>query len=291
MIRSSWIRAGAVALFAASFGVLGCASGDSGTSASDSLVGDPGAHASAPSAVSAKSHSGRAVALSLDAKPFGLGNYGGLNVADTGALDAAGTPKAWTLTGVNAGNLAQYANLNASAKGSDSGTHAASASVNGTVFEAAAKGTLLDDLFQPGGGGIVLDLSKLLKSLGLSDLIDDLVGQNAPDILKLMITYDVIQQDADATCTKDGPATSAKTTVTNLKFNGKPIVDMTAVPNTTVYDLKDFLGLNLGYITINAQSGDASSIDSAAVVINLLDIAEIKLSRASAGVDCASGDH
>ncbi|WP_394830177.1 hypothetical protein LVJ94_27085 [Pendulispora rubella] len=289
MIRSNWFRAGAIALLAASFGALGCASGDSGTSSSDPLMGDHGT--AAPAQAKAKSHSGRAVALSVDAKPFGLGNYGGLNVADTGALDAAGTPKSWTLTGVNADNLAQYANLNASAKGTDSGSHAASASVNGTVFEAAPEGSLLADLFQPGGGGIVIDLSKLLQSLGLSDLIDDLVGKNAPDLLKLMIRYDVIQQDADASCTKGGPVTSAKTTVTGLTFNGKPIVDMTAVPNSTVYDLKDFLGLNLGYITINAQSAEGGSIDSAAVVINLLDIVEIKLSRASAGVECAGGDH
>ncbi|WP_394840842.1 hypothetical protein LZC95_27675 [Pendulispora brunnea] len=244
-----------------------------------------------PAAVKAKGHSGRAVAASVDFKPFGLGNYGGLNVADPGALDAAGTPKAWTLTGVNADNLAQYANLNASVKGSDSGTHAASASVNGTVFEAAPEGSLLSDLFAPGGGGIIIDLAKLLQGLGLSDLIDDLVGKNAPDYLKLMITYDVIQQDADASCSAGGPVVSAKTTITNMKLNGKPIVDYTAVPNTVVYDLKDVLGLNLGYMTINAQSSDGSSIDSAAVVLNVLDLVEVKLSRASAGVECAAGDH
>jgi len=280
-ISSKLVRTGLLGVFAASFAMIGCASGDSGTSQSDQLTGDPSAVAN-PAA--AKSGSARAVAVRVNAgKPFGPTSFANLIPAklssDTG--DAGG---AHTVARVNAGNLTRDAAINASAGPSDGGYSAAASAASGTILNAAPEGVLKDVLADGADVGVLdIDLRKLLENLGVSDLVNSLFGDDGA--FKLGITYDVATTTASATC--DGVSSTSK--IAELKINGKPIT-IAVGPNAKI-DLTNVAGLNVGEVIVNFQQKGDGSIDAAALYVELLNTVEVEISQAHADVSCSHSDH
>ncbi|HWL84892.1 MAG TPA: choice-of-anchor P family protein [Polyangiaceae bacterium] len=289
-ITSKLIHTGMLGLFAASLGVMGCASGDSGSSQADQLTGSPAA-AAQPMGGTPKSSSGRAVAVRVNAgKPFGPTSFANLLPAklssDTGA--AAGD-HANTVARINAGNLTRDAAVNASTKGTDSGVTSAASAASGTLFNAAPEGVLKDVLSDGADVGVLdIDLRKLLENLGVKDLLDGLFGDDGA--MKLGITYEAANTTATASCDASGNAsTTASSKILELKINGKPIT-VAVGPNAKI-DLTNVAGLNVGEVIINFQKSEGGSIDAAALYVELLNTVEVEVSQVHADVSCAHGDH
>jgi len=292
MISSKLIRTGMLGLFAATLGVMGCASGDTGSSSSDQLTGDPSS-AQAPSGSKPKSISGRAVAIRVNTgKPYGASSFANLLPeklsSDTGALGADGAAIAKTVARVNAGNLTRDAVANASTAGTDFGATASASAASGTLFNAAAEGVLADVLSDGADVGVIdLDLRKLLENLGVSDLLNGLFGDDGA--LKLGITYDAASTTASASCGKDGkPSTTATSKIAELKINGKPIT-IAFGPNAKI-DLTNVAGLHVGQVIVNYQSSEGGSIDSAALYVDLLNTVEVEIAQVHADVTCSGHD-
>ncbi|WP_394834171.1 hypothetical protein LVJ94_47465 [Pendulispora rubella] len=273
-------------------GVLGCASGDSGTSSSDQLMGDPAAQQ--PQGGKPKAISGRAVAVRVNTgKPFGPDSFANILPdkvsSDTGDLGADGALRARTVARVNAGNLTRDAAANASTQGTSSGAKSAASVAAGTVLNAPAEGVLADVLSDDAEVGVIdLDLRKLLENLGVSDLLDGLFGDDGA--LKLGISYSAADASASASCDKSGKAsTEASSNIAEVKINGKPIT-VAFGPNATI-DLTDVAGLNVGKVIINYQSSDGGSINAAALYVELLNSIEVEIAQVHADVTCGRGDH
>jgi len=289
MITSKLVRTGILGLFAASLGVMGCAAGDSGTSSSDQLLGDPAAQgpAAAESGKPAKSFSGRAIAATVKVgKPNGLADYSDtVFVSDTKPLPAEGGSQTASLATVNAGNLVKAAAFNGSAKASGSASDSRASVANAALFQGPADGILGDVLGDDGHGGTAsIDLRQILSDLGVSDLVENLFGKGGA--LELGIRADVAEEDAKAWCDAQGTAhSSGSVKLVNLLINGKPIKIST--------DPNQVIDLGVAKIVINAQakSEDGGSIDAAALTVNVADVVDVKVARASAGVSCGSGDH
>jgi len=287
MNTSKLIRTGMLGLFAATLGVMGCANGDSGSSSSDQLTGDPAAKATV--GPKAKSSSGRAVAIRVNTgKPYGPSSFANLLPAkassDTGDLGADGALIAKTAARVNAGNLTQDAAVNASTQGTDSGATASASAGSGTLFNAPAEGVLADVLSDGADVGVIdIDLRKLLENLGVKDLLNSLFGDDGA--LKLGISYDGATTTASASCAKDGSAsTTASSKIAELKINGKPIT-LALGPNAKI-DLTNVAGLHVGQIIVNYQASADGAIDSAALYVDLLNSVEVEIAQVHAGATC-----
>ncbi|WP_394830424.1 hypothetical protein LVJ94_28355 [Pendulispora rubella] len=287
MMKSNLVRTGIVGFFAATLGVMGCASGDSDNTSSDQLLGDPAAQQQDPAAdadaSSCKSYSGRAVAATVKVgKPNGLGDYEDtIFVSDTKALAKEGGQQTASLLTVNAGNLVKAGVANASTEGGKGRAHSHSAVANAALFRDAPVGGLLGDVLgEDGRGGtIAIDLRPILNDLGVTDLVSNLFGKGG--LLEHGIIVDVVEEDAWAYCDKKGkPHVGAGVKVVNLRLNGKPI-QITTDPN-------QIIDLGIVRIAINDQSvsDNGSSIDAAAIRVTVADIVDVKVARASAGVSC-----
>ncbi|WP_394826615.1 choice-of-anchor P family protein [Pendulispora albinea] len=284
MMKSNFVRAGILGLFAMSFGVAGCASGDSGSSSSDELQGDQ--ITQDPSATgdfsSASAHSGRAIAATLKiGKPNGLADYAeNLFVSDTTPLPSAGGDLAESLVTANLGDLLKAGVANASTKSTRWGTLSRASVANAALFGGYSGGLLGDVLGDSGHGGTVsIDLRQLLSDLGVSDTVNQLFGKGG--LLELGIRADVVEEDARAWCdAKNRAHSSAGVKILNLSVNGRPIL-VTQEPNQTI-------DLGIAKIVINAQekSEGGARIDAAALQITVLDVIDLKVARAAAGVVC-----
>ncbi|WP_394846810.1 hypothetical protein LZC95_05015 [Pendulispora brunnea] len=285
MINSNLIRTGMLGLFAATLGVMGCAAGDSDTSSSNNLTGDPSAQqdpAADGDACHCKSYSGRAVAATVKVgKPNGLGDYEDtVFVSDTKALPSSGGHQTASLLTLNAGNLVKAGVANASTEGGKGKTVSRAAVANAALFRDAPVGGLLGDVLgEDGHGGtIAIDLRQILSDLGVTDLVSDLFGKGG--LLEHGILVDVVEEDAKAWC-DDGKARSAAgVNILNLRINGKPIQVST--------DPNQIIDLGIVRIAINDQekSADGGSIDAAALRVTVADIVDVKVARASAGIKC-----
>ena len=288
-IQSNLVRTGILGLFAATLGITGCAAGDSGNgSSNDQLLGDQAPTGSATdSGKPAKAYSGRAVAATVKVgKPNGLADYSdNIFVSDTKAIPSSGGSQTASLLTANAGNLVKAAAFNGSVDGSGSKTDSRASVANAALFDGPDGGILGDVLGEDGHGGTAaIDLRKILSDLGVKDLVENLFGKGGA--LELGIRADVVEQDAVAWCDSHGKAhSSSSTKLVNLLINGKPI-KISTDPNQTI-------DLGIAKIVINAQakSDDGSSVDSAALTVNVADLVDVKVARASAGVSCSAGDH
>ncbi|WP_394824358.1 choice-of-anchor P family protein [Pendulispora albinea] len=281
-----------IGFFAATMGIMGCASGDTGSSSSDQLTGDPAAQAAKGG--KPKSISGRAVAVRVNlGKPHGPTSFANLIPeklsSDTGELGQDGAAIAKTVARVNAGNLTRDAAANASTQGTDSGATSRASVAAGTLLNAEAEGLLADVLSDNADVGVLdLDLRKLLENLGLKDLLDGLFGDDGA--LTLGISYTAADTSASAWCDSKGNAqTKASSTIAEVKINGKPIT-IGVGPNAEI-NLKDVLGLDLGRIVVNFQAADGGTIDAAALYVELLNSIEAEVAQVHADVTCAHGDH
>ncbi|WP_394834295.1 hypothetical protein LVJ94_48130 [Pendulispora rubella] len=285
MINSNLIRTGMLGLFAATLGVMGCASGDAGNSSSDNLLGDPAAQqdpAADADGCHCKSYSGRAVAATVKVgKPNGLGDYDDtVFVSDTKPLGKNGDQQTASLVTLNAGNLVKAGVANASTEGSKGKTTSRAAVANAALFRDAPVGGLLGDVLgEDGNGGTVsVDLRQILSDLGVTDLVSDLFGKGG--LLEHGILIDAVEEDARAWCDDGKPRSSADVKILNLRINGKPIRVST--------DPNQIIDLGIVRIAINDQekSADGGSIDAAALRVTVADIVDVKVARASAGIKC-----
>ncbi|HWL87367.1 MAG TPA: choice-of-anchor P family protein [Polyangiaceae bacterium] len=287
MMTSKLLHTGIFTVFAASLGIVGCASGDAGSSSSDQLQGDPAAQGSTaadPDSSPAKSFSGRAVAATVKVgKPNRLSDYSdNIFVSDTKPLSSKGGSLTASLATINAGNLVKAGVFNGSTHGVGDSTDSRASVANAVLFHGGPVGGLLGDVLgEDGHGGTAaIDLRQILSDLGVSDLVENLFGKGGP--LEFGIHADVVEEDARAWCDHKGNAHSAAgVKILNLFVNGKPI-RVTTAPNQ---------GIDLGIIkiAINAQSksDDGGTIDAAALEVNVADIVDVKVARASAGVTCS----
>jgi len=287
MMKSTMIRTGIVGFFAATLGVMGCASGDSGTSSSDQLLGDPAAQNQDPAAdadgSNCKSYSGRAVAATVKVgKPNGLGDYDDtIFVSDTKALAKEGGQQTKSLVTIDAGNLLKAGVADASTEGGKGKTVSRAAVANAALFHNGPVGGLLGDVLgEDGRGGtIAVDLRPILADLGVTDLLENLFGKGG--LLEHGIHADVVEEDAKAWCDHSGkPHAAAGVKILNLYVNGKPI-KISTEPN-------QIIDLGIVRIAINDQSvsADGGSIDAAALRVTVADLVDVKVARASAGVSC-----
>jgi hypothetical protein len=281
------VRTGIVGFFAATLNIINYASGDSDTSSSDQLLGDPAAQNQDPAAdadaSNCKSYSGRAVAATVKVgKPNGLGDYDDtIFVSDTKALAKDGGQQTKSLVTIDAGNLLKAGVADASTEGGKGKTVSRAAVANAALFRNGPVGGLLGDVLgEDGRGGtIAIDLRPILSDLGVTDLVENLFGKGG--LLEHGIIADVVEEDAKAWCDHKGkPHTAASVKIVNLYVNGKPI-QITAGPN-------QIIDLGIVRIAINDQSvsADGSSIDAAALHVTVLDLVDVKVARASAGVSC-----
>jgi len=293
MITSKLIRTGMLGLFAATLGVMGCAGGDTGSSSSDQLTGDPSAAAPTATGGMAKAISGRAMAIRVNAgKPYGPSSFANLLPAklssDTGELGADGALIAKTVARVNAGNLTRDAAANASTQATESGATASASAASGTLFNAPAEGVLADVLSDGADVGVIdIDLRKLLENLGVKDLLNGLFGDDGA--LKLGITYEAANTTASASCDKDGKAsTTATSKIAELKINGKPIT-IAAGPNAKI-DLTNVAGLHVGQVIVNYQASEDGAMDAAALYVDVLNTVEVEIAQVHTSASCAAGD-
>ncbi|WP_394827805.1 choice-of-anchor P family protein [Pendulispora albinea] len=286
MIKSNLVRAGILGLFAASFGVVGCASGDTGGSSSDELLGDQVAQQDPGAADGdfspARSYSGRAIAATVKVgKPNGIADYSdNVFLSDTTPLASKGGELAESLVTVNLGTLLKAGVANASTKSTKWGTLSRASVANAALFGGYAGGLLGDVLGDSGhGGDLAVDLRQILSDLGLDNLVKDLFGKGGA--LELGIRADVVEEDARAWCDSKGRGHSAAgVKILNLSVNGRPIL-VTQEPNQTI-------DLGIAKIIINAQdkSNRGAAIDAAAIEVTVLDVVDVKVARAAAGVTC-----
>jgi len=295
MIKSrGLVHTGLLGVMLAAVGIVGCASGDSGTGQQDNnLTGDsvnPQCPGAPDQGGAAKSFSGRAVAVSVrvDLKNPSTTSWDGTAVvSDTKALSSSGGSLTKSTATVNGGAVAQAGAFNGAASGSGSTATATASVANASLFHTAPDGFLKTILGEDGrGGDISVNIQDILESLGINDA---LLASIFTGPLAGGIQADVVQEDAKSWCDPDGSAHSSATgNIVNLVIGGKPFA-ISLGPNQKVLDLP-----GLVTITINEQitTADAasSSMDATALHVNLLDgKIDVKVARAQAGVACGAG--
>ncbi len=295
MINSKMVRTGLVGVvLAAGFVIAGCASSDGSTGQQNGNLTGDNVKPACPSAGGgmAKSFSGRATAVSVrvDLKNPATTSWDGTAVvADTKALASSGGTLTKSTATANAGAVAQGAATNSITKGSGSTAESTTSITNLSAFHTAPDGFLKDILGTDGRGGTVaIDLQDLLEQLGIND---QLLASIFTGPLAGGIQADVVQEDAKSWCDTDGAHSSATGTLANLVIGGHPIA-ITLSPNQKILSLPGLVEVTLNEQTTTSSGASDSSMDAAALHVNLLDgKIDVKIARAQAGVVCGGSDN
>jgi hypothetical protein len=284
-IKNGMLKTGLVAIALAAFAVGCSAAEDSSGSveSAQSAVGTP-----------AKKYGGRAAAITaridLSAKaPAALSDYDNesINLSDTKALPSKGGNQATSLATVNAGELAKAGVANAWTHGEGNKAESSSSTANAALFGAPTAG-LIDAVM--GNGAVNIDLEKELSGLLPKEITEKLWGKGG--LLEGGIRADVVQQDASASCDARGHAHAGSDShIVRLFIGGKEHKIVDSGPNQLLVGDPDLVAV---YVNAQEKSGEggSASVDSAAIrVVALSGKVDVKVSRASASIECAGKDN